>query len=45
MSKQSYYVRCPALELLCNSLHGPCTKKFGDPWYSWKIRDSRWRLR
>ena len=30
--KQSHYVRCPALELLCNSLCDPQTKKFGDPW-------------
>jgi len=29
--KQSHYVRCPTLELLCNSLCGPQTKKFGDP--------------
>jgi len=25
---------CPALELLYNSLCGPLTKKFGDPWRS-----------
>ena len=29
--KQSYYVRCPALKLLCTNLRGPLTKKFGDP--------------
>jgi len=29
--KQSKYVRCPALELLCDSLCGPLTKMFGDP--------------
>ena len=29
--RQSYYVRCPALELLCNNLCGPQMKKFGDP--------------
>jgi len=32
--KQSHYVRFPALELLHNSLCGPRTKKFGDPWLS-----------
>jgi len=32
ISKQSRYVRCPALELLWNSLCGPLRKKFGDPW-------------
>jgi len=31
ISKQSHYIRCPALRLLCNSLHEPQTKKFGDP--------------
>ena len=30
--KHYHYVRCPALELLCNSLCGPLTKSFGDPW-------------
>jgi len=30
--KQSHYIRCPALGLLSNSLCGPRTKKFGDPW-------------
>jgi len=30
-TKQSHYVRYPALELLCNSLFGPLTKKFGAP--------------
>jgi len=32
--KQSQYVRCPALGLLCNSLCGPRprTTKFGNPW-------------
>jgi len=29
--KQSHYVKCPALELLCNSLCGPRTKNTGDP--------------
>ena len=29
--QQSHYLRCPALELLCNCLHGPLTRKFGDP--------------
>jgi len=29
--KQSHYVRCRSLGLLCNSLCGPWTKKFGDP--------------
>jgi len=29
--KQSNYVRCPALELLCSILCGPQIKKFGDP--------------
>jgi len=39
-TKQSHYVRCPALELLCNILCSPLTKKFGDPcfgqWYNSK---------
>jgi len=26
--KQTQYVRCPALELMCNSLCGPMTKMF-----------------
>ena len=30
--KQSHFVRCPALGLLSNSLCGPRTKTFGDPW-------------
>ena len=30
--KQPLYVRCPALELLCNRLCCPLAKKFGDPW-------------
>jgi len=30
--KQSHYVTCPVLELLCNSLGSPLTRKFGDPW-------------
>jgi len=29
--KQSQYVRCPALELLCNSLSGRRPKKLRDP--------------
>jgi len=29
--KQSHYVRCPALELLCNILCDAQIKKFGDP--------------
>jgi len=29
--KQSHYVRCPDLELLCNILCRPQIKKFGDP--------------
>jgi len=29
--KQSYFVRCPAIELLHNSLCGPLTRKFGGP--------------
>jgi len=29
--KQSRFEGCPALGLLCNSLCGPRTKKFGDP--------------
>ena len=29
--KQSHYVRCPALELLCDGLCGPVAKKFGNP--------------
>jgi len=29
--KQPRYERCPALELLSNSLCVPRTKKFGDP--------------
>jgi len=29
--KQSHYVRCSALRLLCDRLCGPWTKKFGDP--------------
>jgi len=29
-TKQSHDVRSPALELLCNSIGGPWTKKFGD---------------
>ena len=29
--KQSHYVRCPVLELLCTSLCGLLAKKFGDP--------------
>jgi len=29
--KQSHYVRCPTLKLLCNSLCGSLPKKFGDP--------------
>jgi len=29
--KQSYYVRCPALEVLCNSLGGPLTKNVETP--------------
>jgi len=32
--KQPHYVRCLALEQLCNSLCGPRTKMFGDPWAS-----------
>jgi len=31
--KQLHYLGCPAFELLCNSLCGPLTKKFGDPWF------------
>jgi len=31
--KQSQYVRCLALELLCNSFCDPLTRRFGDPWY------------
>ena len=31
IAKQSHYVSCPALELLCKSLCGPQTKKFGVP--------------
>jgi len=31
--KQSYYIGRPALGLLRNSLCGPQTKKFGDPWH------------
>jgi len=30
--KLSQYVRCAALKLLCNSLCGPLTRQFGDPW-------------
>ena len=30
--KQSHYVRCPALKLLCTNLCGPLTKNFGDAW-------------
>jgi len=29
--KQSHYVRCAALELLCISLWDPRTNMFGDP--------------
>jgi len=29
--KQTQYVRCPVLELSCNSLCGPQAKTFGDP--------------
>jgi len=29
--KQSHYVRCPALKLLCTNLCGPLTKNFVDP--------------
>jgi len=29
--KQSHYVRCPALKLLCTNSCGPLTKNFGDP--------------
>jgi len=32
VTKQSHYARCPALELLYNSLCGPRAKTFGDPW-------------
>jgi len=35
--KQSYYVRCPALELLWNSLCGPRAKKFGDPGLKYSV--------
>jgi len=34
MPKQSHYVRCQALELLCNSLCCSRTKKFEDPWFT-----------
>jgi len=48
--KQSHYVRCPALELLCNSSGGPLRKKFGDlcfsQWYNskWGTVDDRQKL-
>jgi len=29
--KQSHYVRSLALKVLCNSIYGLRTKKFGDP--------------
>jgi len=29
--KQSHYVRCPAVELLCNGICGPLATKLGDP--------------
>jgi len=32
--KQSHYVRCVALELLCDSLCGPLRKKFGDLFFA-----------
>jgi len=36
--KNDIYVRRPALELLCISLCGPRTKRFGDPWYRlWRV--------
>ena len=31
--KQSRYVSFPALNLLCNSLCGPLSKIFGEPWF------------
>ena len=33
--KQAHYVRFQALELLCNSICGGRTKKFGHPWPKW----------
>jgi len=40
--KQSHYVRCPALKLLCNSICGPWTKTFGDPDCSQWDQRLRW---
>ena len=51
--KQSHCVRCLTLRLLSNSLCGPRTKKFGDPWtalysasrkQSAKIDFSNWKI-
>jgi len=37
MSKQTHYLRCPALGLLCDSLCGPRMKRFGDPALNQKV--------
>jgi len=39
--QQSHCVRCPALDMLCITLSGPRTKKFGDAWPMTKSRVSQ----
>ena len=36
--KQPHYLGCQALELLCNSLCGPLTKKFGEKFERSSVR-------
>ena len=42
--KQSHYLICPALELLCNSLFGLHIKKFGDPALSKQLQGVFWEV-
>jgi len=54
-TKQSHYLRYPALELLCNSFCGPLAKEFVDAWYKsiltqftqkcWKCAETREKLK